>query len=152
MTFIRSSIFVVICFSFVLLSAPAPGANAYGDQVRALIDNSRKDDPQLKALSNALAHYITGAIYDNFGDPETAVSEYEKALKNKNDISEIHVRLGSDFLLLGKLDEATKGSKAVQRVKVEPSVLQGSPERLDHRIGKRDLDLSQDARQVLAVE
>ena len=62
--------------------------------------------------------------------------------------------MGHYFVVSGdvKLDEATKGSKAVQRVKVEPSVLQGSPERLDHRIGKRDLDLSQDARQVLAVE
>jgi len=49
-------------------------------------------------------------------------------------------------------DEATKGSKAVQRMEVEPSVLQGSPEGLDHRIGKRDLDLGQDARQVLTVE
>jgi hypothetical protein len=31
-------------------------------------------------------------------------------------------------------------------------VLQGSPERLDHRIGKRDLDLSQNARQFLAIQ
>jgi len=51
-----------------------------------------------------------------------------------------------------ELDEATRGSKAVQRVKVEPSVLQGSPERLDHRIGRCDFDLSQDTRQFLAIE
>ena len=50
-----------------------------------------------------------------------------------------------------KLDEATKGSKAVQRIEVEPSVLQGSPKRLDHRIEKGDLYLSQCARQFLAL-
>jgi hypothetical protein len=51
-----------------------------------------------------------------------------------------------------KLDEATKGSKAVQRMEVEPSVLQGSPKRLDHRIGKGDLYLSQDARPFLVIQ
>jgi len=56
--------------------------------------------------------------------------------------------VGSDV----ELDEATKGSKTIQRMEVEPSVLQGTPERLDHRIRKGDLDLGQDARQRLAVE
>jgi hypothetical protein len=50
-----------------------------------------------------------------------------------------------------KLDEPMKSREAVQRMKVEQSVLQGSPERLDHRIGKRDLDLGQDARQFLII-
>ncbi len=49
-------------------------------------------------------------------------------------------------------DEATKGGNAVQRMEVEPRVLQGSPECLDHRIGKPDFDLRQNARQVLTVE
>ena len=62
--------------------------------------------------------------------------------------------MGHHFVVSGdvKLDEATKGSKAVQRVKVEPSVLQGSPERLDHRIGKGHVDLGEDARQFLVIQ
>ncbi len=51
-----------------------------------------------------------------------------------------------------ELDEAMKCREAVQRMKVEPRVLQGSPECLDHRIGERDLDLSQHARQFLAIQ
>jgi hypothetical protein len=51
-----------------------------------------------------------------------------------------------------ELDEATKSGEAVERMKVEPTVLQGSPERLDHRIGERELDLSQDPRQLLFIQ
>jgi len=63
-------------------------------------------------------------------------------------------RMRHHFVVSGdvKLDETTKGSKAVQRMEVEPSVLQGSPKRLDHRIGKRDLDLGQNTRQCLSVK
>jgi hypothetical protein len=37
-------------------------------------------------------------------------------------------------------------------MEVEPRVFQGSPECLDHRIGKRDLDLSQDTRPLLVIQ
>jgi ABC-type transport system involved in Fe-S cluster assembly fused permease/ATPase subunit len=62
--------------------------------------------------------------------------------------------MGHYFIVGGdvELDEATKSREAAQRMKVEPRVLQGSPECLDHRIGERDLDLSQDSRQFLAVK
>ncbi len=59
-----------------------------------------------------------------------------------------HFVVGRDI----ELDEATKTDEAVERMKVEPRVLQGSPECLDHRIRERDLDLSQDPRQTLAVQ
>ena len=58
------------------------------------------------------------------------------------------------FVMRGdvKLDESTKSGEAVQRMKVEPRVLQRSPERLDHRIGKGHLDLGEDARQFFVIQ
>ncbi|MFC1643864.1 tetratricopeptide repeat protein [Candidatus Omnitrophota bacterium] len=108
MTLIRLIVFAACCFSFVLFPANLSGAYSYGGVESALIDSSRTKDPEIKALSGALAHYVMGTIYDNFGDTEAAVAQYKKALAYKKDIGEIYLNLGSDFLLLGKFDEASE--------------------------------------------
>ena len=62
--------------------------------------------------------------------------------------------MGHHFVVGGdvELDEAPKTCEAVERMKVERRVLQGSPECLDHRVRERDLDLSQEPRQSLAIQ
>jgi hypothetical protein len=51
-----------------------------------------------------------------------------------------------------EVHETTQGLDALQRVQIEPGVLEGPPERLDHRVGERDVDLGQSAPQALVLE
>jgi len=96
-------IFLFMSFSFFCASeascAEAPSAVA--------IDSARIKDPKLREISTALAHFIAGAVYDNFDEQEKALGEYEKVLPLAPDRAvDVYLRLGADFLILEKPDNA----------------------------------------------
>jgi len=100
----------VIVFSFMICFC-AFSAGLYNEAAalnipKIAIDESLVNDPGFRAHSRALAHYVAGLIYDNRGDRDNAIAEYENALDYRDDISEIYIKLGADLLILGKLDRA----------------------------------------------
>ncbi|MFH1665799.1 MAG: tetratricopeptide repeat protein [Candidatus Omnitrophota bacterium] len=108
MTLRRPLILVLVCVICVLSPAVFPGAYSYAGQTETYIDRSRITVPAIRDVSDALAHYIMGVMYDNDGNTQAAVSEYEAALAHKEDIAEIYFKMGSDFLVLGSLTKAAE--------------------------------------------
>ncbi len=107
MILFRVVVSAIACLSFILFPADLSRAfSFYGSAGDVVIDRTRRDDPGFKALSGALAHYLMGSIYDNFGRTAPAISEYSKALVHRDDVAAVYARLGADFLLLGKLEDA----------------------------------------------
>ncbi|RKY40801.1 MAG: hypothetical protein DRP85_07915 [Candidatus Makaraimicrobium thalassicum] len=118
MTLIRPIIFAVVCFFCVFFLAGVSEARPYPGLAGGLIDRSRTEDPGFLAGSKALARYVMGLIYDNFVETRAAIAEYEKALAQREDIAEIYLKLGTDFLLLGELDKAA--GRLTEAVRVDP--------------------------------
>ena len=108
-----------LCFAGVFLSAVI--VEAYPDVASAdwTDDNPRTKNSEVKVLSEALARYVMGTIYDRFGETEAAVGEYEKVLKQKKDVPGVYLKLGSDLLLLGEYEKAEEALK---------SSIEGDPE------------------------
>lgn len=80
----------------------------------ALIDEIGIKDPEIRKFSTALAHYITGAVYDNFSETEKAVSEYKKVLPLAAEREiEVNLKLGADFLILEKPEKAAEALNKV---------------------------------------
>lgn len=118
MTVKRLRIFLVCCvlaYCFVQeTSLYAQGANTS----EISVSHKRINDPEIREESIALAHFIMGMIYDNYGRTPKAITEYEFALKVKDDVSDVYVRLSTDYLLLGKVEESIKNIK--KSLELEP--------------------------------
>lgn len=56
--------------------------------------------------SSALSHYIMGVMYDDLGDTDKAIQEYQKALKSDADSSLIHLKLAAGYIKKDDLDKA----------------------------------------------
>lgn len=117
MTLRRSLFFSVnfFCVSFCIISLCAA---PYAGAANLAVDNTRLEEPSVKSFSNALAHYIMGSLYDNQGDMEAAVQEYEKALEYGGDISEVYLKIGTSFMLHGRSDEAE--SMLTKSIEIDP--------------------------------
>jgi hypothetical protein len=63
-------------------------------------------------------------------------------------------RVGHHLIVLPHVEvyETARGLDTVERVQIEPRVLERSPEGLDQRVAKRNLYLGQDSAQVFALE
>jgi tetratricopeptide (TPR) repeat protein len=107
----------VVCYA----GGYSPGSFA-GAQSAQIAEKGR-DYPAAQALSGSLAHFLMGAVYDNFGQTDNAVEEYGKALKRQPGISEIRMKLGADLLLLGKFSEATQ--MLTEAVRLDPENVRG---------------------------
>ncbi|MBD3296492.1 MAG: tetratricopeptide repeat protein [Candidatus Omnitrophica bacterium] len=70
------------------------------------VDRSRVGSPEIRQTADALAHYISGMIFDNYGMAERAAGEYRKALRHRPDSAEIYLKLGAALLFQGRTDEA----------------------------------------------
>jgi hypothetical protein len=75
----RIALFVVLS-SCIFLTDSSMKAVSLPQHRGEIVDDTRTEDPEVRSLSDTLAHYIMGALYDNFGDTSQAISEYEKAL------------------------------------------------------------------------
>ena len=51
-----------------------------------------------KKTPSALSHYITGVMYEDLGDIDTAIEEFKKALKEDQETSAIHFHLAESFI------------------------------------------------------
>ncbi|MBF0490572.1 MAG: tetratricopeptide repeat protein [Candidatus Omnitrophica bacterium] len=77
---------------------------------------SQADEAQIRAQSKALAHYIMASVDDLQGDNQQAMNEYEKSLKYNSQEALPHLRLGSYYARLGRLNEAIRQFKFVLKV------------------------------------
>ncbi|MFA5088522.1 MAG: tetratricopeptide repeat protein [Candidatus Omnitrophota bacterium] len=68
-------------------------------------------------LSQSLAHYTMGLIYDLSGLTEEAVNEYKQAAEFDKENYFIHFRLGSDYARMGMLPEAIAELNLVSKIK-----------------------------------
>ncbi|MBF0386111.1 MAG: tetratricopeptide repeat protein, partial [Candidatus Omnitrophica bacterium] len=73
-------------------------------------------------VSQALAHYAMGLMYDQIGLTNRAVMEYEAAVDLDNESYIPHLKLGTGYARLGLLDEAVKELTLVNSV--NPSEMQ----------------------------
>ncbi len=103
---VRPIVLAAVCSFCVFFSVCISGTSSYAGPVNDLINGSRTKEPEIRGSSDALSHYVMGAIYDNFGRTAEAIAEYKKALAYKDDVAEIYLKIGADQLLLGQLDEA----------------------------------------------
>ncbi len=69
------------------------------------------------ATAKGLAHYCLGYMYDLLGIEKEAALEYKAAAEADRDCYLIHLRLGTDYIRLGKLDEAISELKLVTKFK-----------------------------------
>ena len=108
----KGSVFILFLAGSLFLYAADGVSSAF--PASALIDETRIKDPKIREISTALAHYITGAVYDNFSETEKAVREYEKVLPLAADREiEVNLKLGADFLILEKPDKAAEALNQV---------------------------------------
>jgi hypothetical protein len=98
MTLARLFVFAII-FQYLIFSPfTTSGRNAHAWGIKGVVNRSKIESSETRTTSDALSHYIMGAVYDNFGDTSAAITEYEKALKSRNSESEIYMKLGADVL------------------------------------------------------
>ncbi len=119
MTLVRLIVLIAVCS--IGISFPAGMLQAFsfnGPAGNISVDRTRADDPELDALSNALAHYVMGGIYDNYGKTRSAIAEYEEALSYRDDVADIYIKMGADFLLLGELTNA--GERLNKAIEIDP--------------------------------
>jgi len=74
------------------------------------------------APSESLSSYIMGTIYEQYGQTEEAVLEFEKAKELDDNNHNIYFKLGSNYARLGRLKEAIEALKYV--IKLRPTELQ----------------------------
>ena len=111
MTLIRLTVFIVFSLICIILPAGAALTYSYDGSANLTIDSSRIDIPETRYVADSLSRYIMGVIYDNFGDTEDAIREYNKSLEHKPDNPEVYVKLGADFMLQGELDRSEETLK-----------------------------------------
>ncbi len=71
-----------------------------------------------KKISNALSHYIMAVIYDDLGDVDRAVQEYQQALRVENKNTVIHLNLAVSFI---KKNEFKKAAEELDiAIKLDP--------------------------------
>ena len=108
----KGSVFILFLAGSLFLYAADGVSSAFPSS--ALIDETRINDPKIREISTALAHYITGAVYDNFSETEKAVPEYEKVLPlAPGRAVEVNLKLGADFLILEKPEKAAEALNKV---------------------------------------
>ena len=96
----------VICFCFTLVLSVLP----------AQAQDTRKDD------TKSLSHYIAGVYYENLGDLEGAVEEYQKSLETDPQSSWLHLSLASVFIQKDNPVLAIKELK--QSIQLAPEAVQ----------------------------
>ena len=98
---------VTLLLSILLISTGVPSLAAVDTTIHGVNDlEGEVEIEKGEILSKALAHYAMGVLFDNQNRVADAIEEYKKALKLDPDAIVIHVRLGSDYLLIGKTEEA----------------------------------------------
>lgn len=117
MTVIRS---VALACAAVLvvttLTAASKRTVTPSDRGQAVTVVERVQEEDIRAFSGAVAHFLMGMLYDNSGDVKSAVSEYEKALGSRDDISEIYLKAGADLVIDGQPDKALELLSKVKEI------------------------------------
>jgi tetratricopeptide (TPR) repeat protein len=75
-----------------------------------------------KKTSAALSHYIMGVMYEDLGDVDSAIGEYQKASKADIEASVIHVNLASSFIKKNDIPKATEELKIA--VSLDPEAVE----------------------------
>ncbi len=73
-----------------------------------------------KKLSFALSHYIMATVYENLGDINTAIQEYQNSLKADYSNSNIHLRLAVSYIKNNNVPKAIEELNLC--VKLDPEV------------------------------
>ena len=87
----------------------------------------------------ARAHYMLGVFYENSGNLDDALSEYDQALKLEKDIPFVHLHRGSVFIRKGDIKRAVEELEQAKKLgpeELEPGfilailyALQNSPDK-----------------------
>lgn len=91
----------------------------------ALLINTRAFAFDKKA-SLALSHYIMGVVYDDLGDADKAIKEYNKALKIDKESSVIHLNVAATYIKkndIPKAIEELKIASALAPDAIEPQAI-----------------------------
>ncbi len=107
MTFPRRGVFVFTVTVTIITCISLFGWNN-PSEARILRRPAAEEKKTGTPVSEALAHYLMGSLYDNAGQTGEAIGEYRKALALYPDSPETKLRLGSSLLLAGELSEAGK--------------------------------------------
>jgi len=70
-------------------------------------------------VSDALSHYIMGAINDNLGQPDKAIEEFKKAIAFDSKSSVLYLDLALEYLKKGDTQDAIKELKLVTEIEPE---------------------------------
>jgi tetratricopeptide (TPR) repeat protein len=84
-----------------------PGATSYMQGAEALyrlLTRIRQDLD--KDSGSALLHVLCGQIYEHNRQYENAVSEYHVALQMRSDFPGVHLSLGHDYWMMGRMDKS----------------------------------------------
>ncbi len=72
-----------------------------------------------KNTSSALCHYIMGVVYDDLGDIDKAIQEYQKVLKLDSNSALIHLKLAAAYIRNNNLDKAVEELNLASRLDPE---------------------------------
>ena len=106
-----------------------------------------------KKTSSALTHYIMGVYYDDVGDIEKAIEEYQRAGNLDTESPLIHLNLASDYVKKGDIPRATQELNLAAKLNpeaVEPhailALLYSSQNKIDQAAAEYEIALTNASR------